>query len=298
MGHREVVRHEPEHHRSRVEHSEVVRKETVTVRESHHGEPVRHVTKREPEIRREYIDIHGNKSSHPPVYGDHHEATASHVHHESKPVHHESKVVSHHAPVHHEPRVVSHHAPVHHESRVVSHHAPVHGESKVVSHHHHEEVAHHQPAPTVIRRSVHDQGHHNVVRKSGNVVRRSVVQHGDHHNSQVVSHGAHNVVRRSHHDIGHANVVRRSVHDGGHHGGSRVVSHAGGHHGAHQGSTVRRITDPEEIRKIKEANGMGTRHENVVECEVERVHEDVVECEVVRDHHDEFADEEVIVVED
>jgi len=43
---------------------------------------------------------------------------------------------------------------------------------------------------------------------------------------------------------------------------------------------------------------MGTRHENVVECEVERVHEDVVECEVVRDHHDEFADEEVIVVED
>jgi serine/threonine protein kinase len=233
----EVVHHEPRHevvhhshNESRVVKGETVRREPVVIRESHHGEPTRNVTKREPEIRREYIDIHGNKSNVAPVHDSHHQTSQSHVHQEHRPVNNHSTVVRHEPTVVHDEHRVEHHEPtvVRHEPTVVRHENRVeHHEPTVVRHegrveHRVESNSHHHANPTVIRRSVHDSAHRsNVVRTSGNVIRRSVV--GDNHHNQATT------VRRSH--VGeHSNVTRRSVH-GAHHGEGRVVSHVGAHHG-------------------------------------------------------------------
>ena len=334
----EVVHHEP-HHESRVVKGETVRREPVVIRESHHGEPIRHVTKREPEIRREYIDIHGNKSSVAPVHDSHHNVSTSHVHQEHRPVNTTSHIVHHDEPtvvrqeptvvrqeptvvrreptvVRQEPTVVrqerrvSDHAPVHHEERRVEHHEPrvvrreptvVRQEPTVVRHEskpvHHEErrvesTVHH-PAPTVIRRSHHGDSHHqsNVVRTSGNVVRRSVA--GDHHQPTTIRRS---VIGDQHHHNAQPTTIRRSV-AGDHHHESRVTSHHAGNVSNHHGSTVRRVTDPEEIRRIKEKNsGHGHRVEEVVEHHVSRreseeVIQRVVEmngddCEVIVEHRD------------
>jgi len=60
-------------------------------------------------------------------------------------------------------------------------------------------------------------------------------------------------------------------------------------HGAHHGSQVRRVTDPEEIRKLKEKHAMGGHHQ----AESHVVHHDAEEVEVVR-HHDEGHEEQVV----
>jgi len=85
------------------------------------------------------------------------------------------------------------------------------------------------------------------------------------------SHHGHGDARRSVHDQGHTTTtVRRSVHDNAHNVGHHVTQVASpSHHHHNVNSNTRRITDPEEIKRLA-AKHSQKGEEVVAETEVQQ----------------------------